>query len=124
MVELGAIAIGGALGAVSRYLAVALVTEWFGKSFPFGTMAVNITGSFLIGILYVLVVQKLHAMPEIKAILVVGFLGSFTTFSTFSLETFSLIERGDFSQAGLYVVSSLVLGILAVWGGITVAKIF
>ncbi len=124
MVELAAIAIGGALGAVSRYFAVGLVTDWLGKSFPFGTMAVNITGSFLIGVMYILVVQKLHAMPELRAILVVGFLGSFTTFSTFSLETFSLIEQGNLSQAGLYTLSSLVMGVLAVWAGISIAKIF
>lgn len=122
MYELIAIALGGALGAISRYLVVGLVTDYMGKSFPFGTMTVNITGSFFIGMLYVLVVQKLHLAPELKAILVVGFLGSFTTFSTFSLETFSLIEKGHFTQAGIYLVSSVVLGLLAVWAGITAGK--
>jgi CrcB protein len=122
MYELIAIALGGALGAISRYLVVGLVTDYMGKSFPFGTMTVNITGSFFIGMLYVLVVQKLHLAPELKAILVVGFLGSFTTFSTFSLETFSLIERGHFTQAGIYLVGSVVLGLLAVWAGITAGK--
>jgi CrcB protein len=124
MYELIAIALGGALGAISRYLAVEWVNTYVGKTFPFGTMSVNVMGSFFIGMLYVLIVQKLHLAPEFKAILVVGFLGSFTTFSTFTLETFSLIENGLYAQAGMYIFSSVSLGLLAVWAGITAGKFF
>lgn len=123
MLQIIAIALGGALGAVSRYLVVGLMTDWFGNSFPYGTLAVNIVGSFFIGILYVVVVQKMHASPELKAIMVVGFLGAFTTFSTFSLEAFNYINEGLLLNAVTYVLSSVILCIISVWIGVSAAKL-
>lgn len=123
MLQVIAIACGGALGALSRYYVIGLVTDWLGKDFPFGTLLVNVLGSFLIGILYVVVVLKMHVSPELKAILVVGFLGAFTTFSTFSLEAFNFINQGLLLSAVTYILSSVILCILAVWAGVSLAKL-
>ncbi len=123
MLQVIAIACGGAFGALSRYFVIGLVTDWLGKDFPFGTLFVNILGSFLIGILYVVVVLKMHVSPELKSILVVGFLGAFTTFSTFSLEAFNFISQGLLLTAVTYILSSVILCILAVWGGVSLAKL-
>ncbi|MFD2228662.1 fluoride efflux transporter CrcB [Alkalimarinus sediminis] len=123
MLQVIAIALGGAFGALSRYFLIGLVTDWLGRGFPFGTLLVNVLGSFLIGILYVLIVLKMHVSPELKSILVVGFLGAFTTFSTFSLEAFIMISQGLLLSAVTYILSSVILCILAVWAGISLAKI-
>ena len=123
MMQVIAIALGGALGALSRYFVVGLVTDWLGKEFPYGTLFVNIAGSFLMGILYVVVVQKMHVSPELKSILMVGFLGAFTTFSTFSLEAFNFISQGLLLNAVTYVLSSVILCILALWAGVSLAKL-
>lgn len=123
MLQVIAIALGGAFGALSRYFVVGLVTDWLGKDFPFGTLLVNVLGSFLIGILYVVVVLKMHVSPELKSILVVGFLGAFTTFSTFSLEAFNFISQGLLLSAVTYILSSVILCILAVWAGVSLAKL-
>ncbi len=123
MFQIMAIAIGGALGAVSRYLVIGLVTDWLGKSFPYGTLLVNVIGSFLIGVLYVVVVQKMHVSPELKSIMVVGFLGAFTTFSTFSLEAFNFINEGLVLNAITYILSSVILCIISVWAGVSAAKL-
>lgn len=123
MLQVIAIACGGAFGALSRYFVIGLVTDWLGKDFPFGTLLVNVLGSFLIGILYVVVVVKMHVSPELKSILVVGFLGAFTTFSTFSLEAFNFINQGLLLSAVTYILSSVILCILAVWAGVSLAKL-
>jgi CrcB protein len=123
MFQIMAIAIGGALGAVSRYLVIGLVTDWLGKGFPYGTLLVNVIGSFFIGILYVVVVQKMHVSPELKSIMVVGFLGAFTTFSTFSLEAFNFINEGLVLNAITYILSSVILCIISVWAGVSAAKL-
>lgn len=123
MLQVIAIACGGAFGALSRYFVIGLVTDWLGKDFPFGTLFVNVLGSFLIGILYVVVVLKMHVSPELKSILVVGFLGAFTTFSTFSLEAFNFISQGLILSAVTYILSSVILCILAVWAGVSLAKL-
>ena len=123
MFQIIAIAIGGALGAVSRYLVIGLVTDFLGKSFPYGTLVVNVIGSFFIGIVYVIVVQKMHISPELKSIMVVGFLGAFTTFSTFSLEAFNFINEGLVLNAITYILSSVILCIISVWAGVSAAKL-
>ncbi|WP_250658349.1 fluoride efflux transporter CrcB [Alkalimarinus coralli] len=123
MLQVIAIALGGALGALSRYFVIGVMTDWLGKDFPFGTLCVNVVGSFFIGVLYIVIVQKMHVSPELKSILVVGFLGAFTTFSTFSLEAFNFISQGLLLNAVTYIVSSVILCILAVWAGISLAKL-
>jgi CrcB protein len=106
------IAIGGASGAVSRYLLANWVHSlWEGK-LPLGTLLVNMVGSFAIGIVYVLLVEREMIHPDWRGVLMVGFLGAFTTFSTFSLETISLLEAGHLGHALAYMIGSALLCVL------------
>lgn len=122
MNQVVAIAVGGALGALSRYWVVGLVSRLFERSFPYGTLVVNVIGSFLIGICYIIIVQRLHVASEWHAVLMVGFIGAFTTFSTFSLETVSLIQEGRLMVALSYIFSSVLVCLLATAAGILLAK--
>jgi len=119
-----AIAVGGALGALSRYWVVGLASSLFERSFPYATLVVNVLGSFLIGVGYILIVERLHIAPAWHAVLMVGFIGAFTTFSTFSLETVSLIQDGRLVTALLYILSSVVVCLLATAAGILLARQF
>ena len=122
MNQLAAIAIGGALGALSRYWVVGIISTIFERDFPYGTLVVNVLGSFLIGVTYILVVDKLEIAPEWHAILMVGFIGAFTTFSTFSLETLMMLQDGRFIAAASYILSSVLVCLLAVASGIWLTK--
>ncbi|MDD5214414.1 MAG: fluoride efflux transporter CrcB [Methylococcales bacterium] len=119
MEQLIAIAIGGAFGAVTRFLVSTGIYQWLGRGFPYGTLAVNIGGSFLIGLLTeTLILQRVSVFLDYRAAVLVGFMGSFTTFSTFSLETFYLLEQGQLGKAGLNVAVSVGTCIAAVWLGL------
>ncbi len=122
MTQLFAIAAGGSIGAVMRYLVSTGVHSWFGKGFPYGTLVVNVLGSLAMGLLYELFLQRMSVSPEIRAVLLVGFLGAFTTFSTFSIETINLIEQGDLLKAMLNILASVVLCVLAAWCGLQVVR--
>lgn len=114
------IAAGGAVGAVARYGVTGWVQERSGFHFPWGTLAVNILGSVLIGAS----LRYLEATPataEVRALVTVGLLGAFTTFSTFSYETVALLEDGAFGRALGYSIGSLALGIVAVYAGMLAA---
>jgi CrcB protein len=113
---LAVIALGGAVGSVTRYLLGGLVQRTAGLAFPLGTLAVNVAGSFVAGFLlrYFMGVQ---AQPMLRAALVVGFCGGFTTFSAFSTETLGLVEGGEYSRAAIYVVASVLLSLTAVFAG-------
>ena len=111
------VAFGGAIGSVLRYLLSGINT-----SFPWGTFVVNILGSLLIGLLVGLV-SKGVLSPEMKLLMVTGFCGGFTTFSTFANESFGMMKAGDVLQMALYVSVSIVIGILAVWGGMLLSNI-
>jgi CrcB protein len=103
------IALGGASGAVSRFLLANWIHSlWEGK-FPVGTLVVNVLGSFVIGILYVLIVERQLVHADWRGVMMVGFLGAFTTFSTFSLETIALFEAGHIVQAAGYMVGSAIV---------------
>lgn len=117
-----AVALGGAVGAVARYKAVGLVTHLAGHGFPWGTMAVNIAGSFLMGLLIELGALKLNFSQETRAFIVFGLLGGFTTFSSFSLDVATLWHRGATLAAGAYVASSVGLSILALFLGLAVVR--
>ena len=107
------IAVGGAGGAVGRYLLARWAHSLWEGSLPVGTLLVNVLGSFAIGIVYVLLVEKAMLHPDWRGVLMVGFLGAFTTFSTFSLETIALIESGQLLLAAGYVLGSALICVLA-----------
>lgn len=123
MNQLIVIAFGGAAGAVIRFLVASGVYQWLGRDFPYGTLVVNVMGSFLIGLLTeALILQRISVGVEYKVAIIVGFLGAFTTFSTFSLETFYLLEQGAFGKAVLNIALSVGGCLLAVWLGLLCAK--
>lgn len=123
MSQLIAVALGGAFGAVLRFLISNGVYQWLGKSFPYGTLAVNVIGSFLMGLLVeALVLQRVAISLEYRAAILVGLFGSLTTFSTFSLETLYLLEQGSLSKAALNIIISLVACIFAVWVGLLTGR--
>lgn len=118
-----AIAIGGAIGALSRYGMMNLVAHLLGTRLPWGTLLVNISGSLVIGVLYVLISEKMLLSSEVRALLIVGFLGAFTTFSTFSLDTVLLIQQGWIVQALGYMLASVMICVLATWLGMVLARL-
>ena len=119
-----AIALGGALGATARFAMSHQVYQWFGREFAWGTLSVNVLGSFVMGIVAVLLVDKLGASNEWRAFVMVGFLGAFTTFSTFSFETMQYIQIGELNKAMLNIAVSLVSCLLAVWMGLMAGRQF
>ena len=119
MNQLIAVALGGSCGAVVRFLMSSGFYQWLGRGFPYGTLAVNVVGSFLIGLLTeALILQRIAIALEYRAAILVGFLGAFTTFSTFSLETIYLIEQGSLTKAALNVTLSVLGCLFAVWIGL------
>lgn len=119
-----AVALGGALGAVARYGSVRLLAAWFGPAFPYGTLAVNVLGSGLAGWLFVRLVEAGGGTDSLRALLIVGFLGAFTTFSAFSVETLRLFDAGSPGLAALNVVLNLMLCLVAAAAGIALARAF
>ena len=113
---------GGALGAIARYWFSALIGERFPTRFPLGTLVINVSGSFIIGFFLTLVTERLNIHPNWRLGVAVGFVGAYTTFSTFEFETFRLLETGSGFSGFMNVVVSLMLGFLAVWGGIALAR--
>ena len=117
-----AIALGGAVGALSRHYMAAAVSRAFGLGFPYGTLTVNVVGCFLMGLLVEALALRFSITPEARGFLAVGLLGGFTTFSAFSLEVALLYERGQPLLAALYVVASVVLSVAALFGGLAVGR--
>ena len=122
MKMLFSIAAGGAIGATLRYLVMSGVGNVVGLAFPWGTMAVNVVGSFVLGALVETMALVWSPGAELRAFLVVGILGAFTTFSTFSLDVVTLYERGAFMEAGFYVIASMVVSIAALFAGSAIAR--
>lgn len=122
MNQILAIAAGGAFGAVLRFWVSTAVYAWLGRGFPYGTLTVNVLGSLLMGLLYVLFIERLSLGDVWRAALLVGVLGAFTTFSTFSIETFNLIEDGEHLRAGLNMVLSVLACVSAAWAGVILGR--
>ncbi|MBF0138300.1 MAG: fluoride efflux transporter CrcB [Magnetococcus sp. DMHC-1] len=116
------IAGGGALGSVARYLVSSWVYQWLGRQFPWGTLVVNVGGSFLMGFLLHFLSEHLPVSPEWRAAALVGFLGGLTTFSTFSSETLELLKNGFVTSALLNALVSVTLCVGAVWVGLWVSR--
>lgn len=111
------VAIGGAFGAISRYWLNLMMVSLCGTSFPYGTLLVNLLGSFIIGLLYASVEHGIIASVPWRALIGVGFLGALTTFSTFSMDTLNLLHAGAFVQALANVLVNILCCLLAVWFG-------
>ncbi|NSX90593.1 fluoride efflux transporter CrcB [Agrobacterium tumefaciens] len=122
MLNIALVAAGGAIGSVFRYLVGVWSVRLAGLNFPWGTLAVNVAGSFLIGLLVELVARRLNASMEMRLFLVTGVLGGFTTFSSFSLDAVSLFERGTLGLSAVYVLASLVVSIAAVFAGLALGR--
>ena len=116
------IAAGSALGGVGRYLLGGLVQRFLSGTFPAGTLVVNLTGSFLLGLFLRYALDTPTLTPELRAFLTIGFCGGYTTFSTFSYETMLLLEDGEWTRAGLYAGLSVLLALTATALGFLAAR--
>jgi CrcB protein len=117
------LAVGGAFGAVSRYLVQGWVQDLAGGRFPWGTFAVNISGSFALGLVFALAMDRAVLAPEVRVPLMVGFIGSYTTFSTLMLESWVLVEEGDLTRMLFNLMGSVAVGMVAVVAGLAVGRL-
>jgi CrcB protein len=117
-----AIAIGGTLGCWARYAQTNLVQAVFGRDFPLATLNINVIGSFLMGFLFIVTLERLMIPPSVRGGVLTGVLGGYTTFSTFEMETLLLAEDGEFLKGALYVVLSVGVGFAAAFGGAYIAR--
>ena len=122
MINIVYIAAGGALGAVMRYLVSTGIHSFLGRGFPYGTLTVNVLGSFMMGFLFIYLLERSSLGPEWRALILIGFLGAFTTFSTFSIETLNLIESGAMARAMANILVSVITCILATWLGVILGR--
>jgi len=112
------VAIGGAIGSTTRYLVGVWFAMRFGTSFPYGTFTINVTGSFIIGLFVALAQQRVWLNPYWRLFFAVGFLGGYTTFSTFEYESVALLQNGEMISGAIYMIGSVVLGATAALGGL------
>lgn len=115
--------LGSGLGGISRYWVSNRIYSLFGRQFPYGTLAVNISGSFMMGFLFILLLERFTLIgPQLRSLLLVGFLGGYTTFSAFSIETINLFENGAWVNGCLNIFSSVFLCLIATWLGVMGGK--
>ena len=122
MSQLVYIAAGGATGALMRYWMSNGIYAILGRGFPYGTLTVNVVGSLLMGFCYVFMIERMDVSAEWRAALMIGLLGAFTTFSTFSIETLNLLESGEQLKAALNILLSVTLCIIGCWVGMIVGR--
>jgi CrcB protein len=118
------IAVGGALGSLARFWVGSTITNRWGTKFPYGTFVVNITACLVIGFTLALLERRAELNVAWRFLIPIGFIGAYSTFSTFEWETFSNLQTGAFFIAALYVVLSCILGLAAVWFGVLIARLF
>jgi fluoride exporter len=116
------IGLAGLAGTLSRYWLSGVVARRYGETFPLGTLAVNVVGCFLAGLLFYLLQERFLLNQTARTVVMIGFLGGFTTFSSYGLQTFTLLQDGEFGFAALNVVASNVAGLFMVWAGYTLAR--
>lgn len=121
MVGVLLVGVGGFAGAIARYVVDLQITQRF-AGFPWGTLAVNMTGSFLVGLLFALIVEKPALDPNLRGPLMIGFIGAYTTFSTLALESWRMMEDGAWLLAALNLGGSIALGLIAVVGGLALGR--
>ena len=119
-----AVALGGALGALARYGISTWVFTISSHKFPYATLAVNVLGSFLMGILFVLIIEKAALPSEMRSLLMIGFLGAFTTFSTFSLDALGLWQNGHVFTALIYILATVILCLIAISSSVWLTRLF
>lgn len=117
------VGLGGALGSIARYVVGLVVYERMGTRFPYGTFVINVSGCFIIGLVLTMLDERLGLSPAWREAIPIGFVGAFTTFSTFEYETLRAVQHGQGATALTYVAGSVVLGFAAVWAGAMVGKI-
>lgn len=118
------IALGGALGSLARYQIAAVIQSRVPAGFPYGTFVVNVSGCFIMGLATALLTERLVVHPNWRFLVPIGFVGAYTTFSTFELETFRAASEGAWLVAGANVTASVVVGYVALWAGFLVARLF
>jgi fluoride exporter len=117
------VGIGGFLGAIARFWLGGYISNRMGTRFPYGTFVINITGSFLIGFIITILAERTYLNPTWRYVIPIGFIGAYTTFSTFEYEIFRSVQDGDFLIAGLNIGLSVILGFVAVWLGAIAGKL-
>lgn len=116
------VAVGGAIGSVARYLVGVWATRLAGPNFPWGTLTVNVVGAFAIGLFVEMVARRFDASTEMRAFIVTGILGGFTTWSSFTLDTMVLFERGEIGLSALYLLASLLVSFAAIFAGLALGR--
>lgn len=117
------IALAGLVGTLLRYWLSGVVARQYGETFPWGTMAVNLIGCFVTGAVFYLTEERFLINPAVRTVILIGLLGGFTTFSSYGLQTFTLLRDGEVGLAALNIVTSNVFGLLMVWAGYTLSKV-
>jgi fluoride exporter len=117
------VGIGGFLGAIARFWLDGYVSDRLGSGFPYGTFIINCSGSFLIGVVVTVLAERTHWSANWRYLIPIGFIGAYTTFSTFEWETFRTIQQSEFLLAGLYVGLSVVVGFVSVWLGVVAGRL-
>lgn len=123
MIKLLLIGSAGFIGTLSRYWLSGLIAKRYGETFPLGTLVVNLVGCFLVGMLFYLLQERFMVNQTMRTVVMIGFLGGFTTFSSFELQTFTLLQNGEFGLAALNAGLSNLIGLVFVWAGYSLGKI-
>jgi fluoride exporter len=123
MSRLFLIGLAGFIGTIGRYWLSGVIARRYGETFPVGTLVVNLTGCFLVGLLFYVLQERFTVSPTARTVVLIGLLGGFTTFSSFGLQTFALLQTGEFGLATLYLTASNLVGLVLVWAGYTLARI-
>lgn len=118
-----AVAVGGALGSIARYALSTWIFDISSHKFPYATLAVNVLGSFFMGILFVIIVEKAALPTEMRSLLMIGFIGAFTTFSTFSLDALGLWQNGHIFMSVLYMLATVILCLIAISSAIWLTRL-